>query len=82
MAIKYTGLIKSKAQANRLADIIEKSGGDNGMVSMLRNNWQAIATRPGLAAIVMDIAQDSKTAGMSVDREGSVLNRIMKTANG
>lgn len=61
--IRYLGPIKTKAQADRLAERLEKNAPYDskaaGAARMLRLNWHAIAARPALAAEVVELAKGS-----------------------
>jgi hypothetical protein len=70
---RYNGAIKTKAQADKLANAIAQNHPNNavamGMVSMLRNNWQAVAARP---AIQPEIIAMANTTGLQ--------RRVMKVS--
>jgi len=79
--IKYYGVLKTKRQAMDWARKLRKNGTDKHIAcaKMLERNWHSIASRPALAIEVMAMVE---TDPICVEREGSILNTIMKRKSG
>jgi hypothetical protein len=73
---KYYGPIKTKAQAERLASILERQGTiiASDCAKMLRRNWVYFAARPFVGARAVAL---SECEPLDANRVGSVMNGIL-----
>lgn len=74
--MRYTGPIRSRAQADALASRLEKvlTAEARGAAVLLRRNWHAVAARPDLAVRMIALAN---CESLDVNRPGSVMHGIM-----
>lgn len=57
--MKYYGIIKTKAQAQEIAQKLRENGSEKaiGAAQMLEHNWQSIAARPAIQPEIIAMAE-------------------------
>lgn len=76
---KYTGTLKTKAQADAWAKKLRQHGSAHaiGAASMLASNWAYIAARPALQPVLIAMMLEGAESCDSA-RPGSIMNRILQ----